>query len=343
MTIKGRARADCQTKSLVKRLRPREIAIIDHRDLDELAASALVGAQVRAVINCKPSISGRYPNTGPLALLEQGIPLFDSLERGLLSLPDGKVIEIRGNEVFDSERKVIIARGIRQTKKSIHAVMETGKKNLRQSLESFLDNTLFYANRERKLILDDLRMPATRTCLRGRHVLLVVRGKGYCEDLKAIGSYMREMKPVLVGVDGGADILLACGCRPDLIIGDMDSVSDAALLCGAELLVHAYPDGYAPGMRRLRSLRLGAGILPLPGTSEDAAMLLAYHAGAELIVAVGAHSNMIDFLDKGREGMGSTFLTRLKVGSILIDARGLSKLGSILVGDAEGKPCQGRM
>ena len=155
---------------------------------------------------------------------------------------------------------------------------------------------------------------------------MVVRGYHYREDLAALRPYIREYRPVMVGVDGGADALIESGYTPHVIVGDMDSVSDGALRCGAELVVHAYRDGRAPGLDRLHRLGLEGIVFPAAGTSEDIAMLLADEGGASLIVAVGTHATLMEFLDKGRSGMASTFLTRLRVGSKLVDAKGVSRL-----------------
>jgi uncharacterized membrane-anchored protein len=193
-------------------------------------------------------------------------------------------------------------------------------------IEAFAANTIEFLRRERDLLLDGIGVPDIRTDFENRQALLVVRGYHYREDLQALRPYIREYRPVLIGVDGGADALRDEGLKPDLIVGDMDSVSDATLLCGAELIVHAYPDGRAPGLQRVHDLGLEAVVFPAAGTSEDAAMLLADEKGAELIVAVGSHATLIEFLDKGRAGMASTFLTRLRVGGKLIDAKGVSRL-----------------
>jgi len=135
-----------------------------------------------------------------------------------------------------------------------------------------------------------------------------------------------------VAVDGGADALLEAGYRPDVIVGDMDSVSDATLRYGAELVCHAYRGGDAPGAARLEALGLGYHTIEAPGISEDVALLLAHDKGAELIVAVGTHLNLTEFLERNRRGMSSTFVTRLKVGEILVDAKGVSRLFSRRVG-----------
>jgi uncharacterized membrane-anchored protein len=193
-------------------------------------------------------------------------------------------------------------------------------------LARFVENTLSYVSDEQDLLFQGPSLPEIRTSIRGRHVLIVVRGPGAAQDLRAISSYIAATRPVLIGVDGGADLLMQEGYRPDVIIGDMDSVSDAALRSGAELIVHAYPDGRAPGRQRLEAMGLSPIVLASRGTSEDVAMLLAFEKEAELIAAVGTHFSLTEFLEKGRGGMSSTFLVRLRVGSILVDAKGISRL-----------------
>ncbi|HHW14095.1 MAG TPA: hypothetical protein GXX28_04070, partial [Firmicutes bacterium] len=323
--IAGVIRVDPRTKRLAKRIRPGEIAVIDHRDLDEVSAESLVRARVRAVVNASPSISGRYPNLGPAVLAEAGVLLFDSLTPGLLTrVAEGEWVEILGSALYRNGEPV--AELERLTADRIRDRMAVARAHLSEELERFVENTLEYAKREKGLILGEVPLPDIKTPLRGRHVLVVVRGSDYKEDLAAVRGYIEEVRPVLIGVDGGADALLEEGFRPDLIVGDMDSVSDEALRSGAEIVVHAYADGRAPGLERTERLQVPATTFPVPGTSEDAAMLLAHGKGAALIVAVGTHSNMIDFLEKGRSGMASTFLVRLKVGSILVDAKGVNKL-----------------
>ncbi|MGE5552766.1 MAG: putative cytokinetic ring protein SteA [Betaproteobacteria bacterium] len=323
--VAGVARVDRRTKRLAKRIRAGEVAVIDHQDLDEVSAESLVRARVRAVVNASPSISGRYPNLGPAVLVGAGVLLFDSLTPGLMELvAEGDEIEILGATLY--RRGEVIAQLERLSLPRINERMAVARAHLSEELDRFVENTLEYAKREKGLILGNIPLPEVETRLKERHVLVVVRGSDYKEDLAAIRGYIEEVRPVLIGVDGGADALLEEGYRPDLIVGDMDSVSDDALRCGAELVVHAYPDGRAPGLARTEKLGVSAKTFPVPGTSEDAALLLAHGKGAALIVAVGTHSNMIDFLEKGRSGMASTFLVRLKVGSILVDAKGVNKL-----------------
>ncbi|QQM68328.1 hypothetical protein JG540_04380 [Actinomyces weissii] len=319
-------RVDARTKRLTKRLRPGDIAVIDHSDLDRVAAEALVERQPLAVLNAAPSVSGRYPNLGPGILVEAGIPLLDDLGPDVMRLKDGQEVQVRGAEVRSADGTRLLAEGELQDHDSVERLMEEARKGLATQLEAFTTNTMEYMRAERDLLLNGVGMPQIRTQMAGRHVLVVVRGYSYKEDLKVLRPYIRDYKPVLIGVDGGADALLELGAKPDMIVGDMDSVSDKALACGAEIVVHAYRDGRAPGRERVEALGVEHLVFSATGTSEDIAMLMADEAGARLIVAVGTHVTLLEFLDKGRAGMSSTFLTRLKVGSKLVDAKGVSHL-----------------
>ena len=323
--VKGTARLDRRTKNLTKHLMPGDIAIIDHLDIDRVSAEALVTARVAAVVNAAASISGRYPNLGPEILARAGIPLVDSVGQDIFTLvSDGQQVRVDGGAVYVGLE--VVAKGNPQDSASIALAMEGARAGLSAQLEAFAANTMEYLRRERDLLLDGIGVPDLRTSFEGRHALIVVRGYHYHDDLAALRPYLREYRPLLVGVDGGADALLEAGYKPDLIVGDMDSVSDTALRCGAELVVHAYRDGRAPGRERLEKLGLEAAIFPAAGTSEDIAMILADEGGADLIVAVGSHVTLMEFLDKGRSGMASTFLTRLRVGGKLVDAKGVSRL-----------------
>jgi len=325
MEITGKVRLGRRTKELVPTLKPSEIAVIAHEDLDAMGALGLIEAQVGAVLNARCSITGRYPNQGPKLLSEAGVPHLDNLGEAVFErLKDGDQITIRDRQVvFNGE---VVATGRILTEHAIQEYMRSAALNLNEEMARFVDNTLSYAQREKELILGHLGFPTLQVSMDSRPVVVVVRGLGYEQDLDILSSYIQETRPVLIGVDGGADALLKFGHRPHVIIGDMDSVSDVALQCGAELVAHAYVDGHCPGKERLDKLGLKFHVVPAPGTSEDLAMLLAHDKGAELIVLVGSHSNMIDFLEKGRKGMASTFLTRMKIGPILLDAKGVSKL-----------------
>jgi uncharacterized membrane-anchored protein len=324
--IGGVVRLDRRTKNLTKRLNPGEIAVINHSDLDRVSAEALVATHVSAVVNAVPSTSGRYPNLGPGILLDAGIPLIDDVGLAVFStLTEGDRITLDGGKLLDPEGAVV-AEGTLMTVDLLEAKMEAARAGLSDQIDAFADNTMEYLKLEKELLLEGVGVPDVRTAIEGRHVLIVVRGYDYRSDLDALRPYISEYRPLLLGVDGGADALLEAGYKPDMIIGDMDSCSDAALRSGAELVVHAYRDGRAPGMKRIQELGLTGVVFPALGTSEDAAMLLADSKGARLLVAVGTHASLVEFLDKGREGMASTFLTRLRVGPKLVDAKGVSRI-----------------
>jgi uncharacterized membrane-anchored protein len=332
--IAGRARVDKRTKDLLVRLQPGEIAVIDHPDIDRVAAEGLVQRQAGAVINASRSTTGKYPNLGPLLLCSAGVHVLDDVGPDVMKVSEGARLVVRDDKVLRADGTEI-ARGRVLTLEDAEIAIDQAKQSISVELERFAENTIGYIKDERDVLLEAARLPEVQTEFHGRHVLLVVRGYDYKEDLKALTAYIREVKPLLIGVDGGADAILEYGLKPDLIIGDMDSVTTEALLSGAELVVHAYQGGVAPGLERIEALGLPAVLYEATGTSEDIAMLLAFERGAELIVAVGTHSNLIEFLDKGRKGMASTFLVRLRVGSILIDAKGVGRLyhGGIRRGD----------
>lgn len=320
----GPARVDARTKNLTKRLRAGDIAVIDHGDLDKVSADALVAARPAAVINASASISGRYPNVGPQILNEAGIPIVDAAGPAVMELHDGDQLRLDGADVWHGSTKV--GTGRRLDADEIQSQMHDARAGLAVQIEAFATNTMEFIRKERELLLDGIGIPPIRTRIEGRHTLVVVRGYHYREDLQTLRPYIREYRPLLIGVDGGADAILEAGYRPDLIVGDMDSVSDRALRSGAEIVVHAYRDGRAPGLARVEALGITPVVFPAAGTSEDVAMLLADDAGAELIVAVGTHVTLVEFLDKGRDGQASTFLTRLRVGGKLVDAKGVSRL-----------------
>jgi len=320
----GPARVDPRTKALTKRLQPGDIAVIDHLDIDRVSAEALVACRPAAVLNAARSTSGRYPNLGPEIVVGAGIALVDDLGPDVMTLTEGRILRVEDGVVYDGDR--LVAEGVEQTPETIERNLEEARAGLSVQLESFAANTMDYLRRERDLLLDGVGVPDISTRIDGRQVLIVVRGYHYKEDLATLRPYITEYRPVLIGVDGGADAILEAGWRPDLVVGDMDSVSDRALGCGAEIVVHAYRDGRAPGGERVEKLGIPHVVFPATGTSEDVAMLLADDKGAELIVAVGTHATLVEFLDKGRSGMASTFLTRLRVGSKLVDAKGVSRL-----------------
>ena len=321
----GEARVDRRTKNLTKRLRAGEVAIIDHSDIDRVSAEALVACNPLVVVNAAKSTSGRYPNLGPGILNAAGVPLVDDCGPEVMEVGEGTRVRVtETGEVYAGEE--LVATGTVQTAETIAANQEDARAGMDVQLKAFATNTMEYVEREQDLIFDGVGVPDVKTSFEGRHVLVVVRGYRYKEDLAALRPYIREYRPIMIGVDGGADAILEEGYKLDMVVGDMDSVSDKALTCGAEIVVHAYRDGRAPGSKRVDELGVDHVVFPCTGTSEDVAMLLADDKGAKLIVALGTHNTLIEFLDKGRPGMASTFLTRLAVGGKLIDAKGVSQL-----------------
>jgi uncharacterized membrane-anchored protein len=323
--VVGVARVGHRTKDLAKYLERGEIAIINHADLDRVAADSLLDAGAVAIVNASESISGRYPNEGPRQVVRAGIPLLDAVGTGVMdAVHDGDIVEVRDGALWRGDEKLAV--GMPLGEDEIEQRMEAARAGIGNELRRFAENTLRYVSDEADVTFEPLVVPPLRTKIAGRHAMVVVRGHDYKHDLAALRAYIRQFHPVLIGVDGGADALLEIGLKPDIIIGDFDSLSDRAMRCEAELVHHVHPDGRNPGRDHLVEWGLPYEEFVAEGMSEDAAMLLAYESGASLIVAVGAHATMVEFLDKGRRGMASTFLTRLRLGPVLVDAKGVNRL-----------------
>lgn len=334
--IGGRVRLDRRTKDLTRRLHPGNIAVINHEDLDLLAAEGLIEHGVAAVVNAGRSIMGRYPNIGPLMLVRANIPLIDNVGAEIfVKLEEGDLVEIDGDKVVrDGE---VVASGTLMSEAEIKRCMDAARADLSRTVEAFAENTLDFVRKEQALLLDSVRLPELDTRFRGRYALVVVRGYHYKQDLRALRGFVRDMKPVIVAVDGAADACLAEGIKPDVIVGDVDSVSVEALQCGAEIVVHpqgewrrrfdaGLTDEDPPEVQAVHALGLDCKMITAPGMSEDMALLLAHERGAELVVAVGTHNSAMEMLDKGRHGMASTFLVRMRLGADLVDAKGVSRL-----------------
>ncbi len=346
-TVRGPVRAGRRTKLLVKRLARGEIALVDHLDIDRVSAEELIAAGAAAVLNCSASSSGSYPNLGPRLLVEAGILLVDLPDDSLFeALSDGDPLVVvvagaalggvpaglsgaparaalrgqvlRGGELLASGEVLDLDR--------VRAETEARRREIGEALERFARNTVEHMREERELLAGRIELPRFATDFRDRSTLVVVRGVGHQRDLRALRPFIRDMRPVIVAVDGGAEALLEEGLHPHMIVGDMDSAGEAALRCGAELVVHSYPDGDAPGRGRLEEMGVPFRVVPAPGTSQDLALLIAAEKGARLIVSVGSPFNLVEFLDRNRKGMSSTFLTRLRIGEILVDAKGVSRL-----------------
>ncbi|MDQ2958192.1 MAG: putative cytokinetic ring protein SteA [Actinomycetota bacterium] len=323
--ISGVTRLDRRAGRLLNRVHAGDIAVIDIADLDRSTADALVAAKVAAVVNAQPSISGRYPNLGPEVLMAHKVPLLDAVGTEIFTdVKEGTRLRLDGEVLYSGEREV--ARGSRQDPDSVRAAMHEAKAGLSTQLEAFAASTQQHMLREKELLLDGVGLPELRTKFRGRHVLLVAKEHDYRADLKGLKHYIREFRPILVGVDGGADVLREAGYQPDVVIGEMDRISDAALREAGEVIAHADYHGRVTGLPRVQDLRIEPVIFATSGTSEDAAMLIADAGGAKLIVTVGMRATLEEFLDSGRGGMASTVLTRLKLGGRLVDAKAAVQL-----------------
>lgn len=323
--FKGHAKLDKRTKHLVRRLSADDVAIIDHTDLDRVSAEELVESGVRVVVNVAPSQSGRFPNPGPLLLVRGGVRLIDAPGAELFEqVSEGELLTVRGGSVFRNGTCLAAGRVLRP--EELAGALAEQESRVTDALEAFAENTMRYLREEGRLLARGIEFPQLRTRFRDRHALVVARGPGHKRDLRIVRAYIRNFKPVLIAVDGGADALLEAGLKPDVVVGDMDSVSDKALRSARELVVHAYTDGRAPGTERAELSGRPVHVVPATGVSEDLALLLAYEKGAELIVAVGTHLDLKEFLERNRAGMSSTFVARLKVGGILVDAKGVSRL-----------------
>jgi uncharacterized membrane-anchored protein len=329
-TVAGPVRPGRKTKLLVKHLRRGDIALVDHLDIDRVSAEELIAAGATAVLNCSASSSGTYPNLGPQLLVEAGILLVDLPDDSLFEiLSDGDPVVVIDRGASGGQvqlRGELIAAGEVLDLGRVRADTEARRREIGEALERFAHNTIEHMREERELLAGRIELPRFATDFRDRSTLVVVRGVGHQHDLRVLRPFIREERPLLIAVDGGAESLLEAGLTPDMIVGDMDSAGEDALRCGAELVVHSYPDGRAPGRHRLEALGLDFKLVPAPGTSQDVAMLIAAEKGARLIVSVGSQFNLVEFLDRNRKGMSSTFLTRLRIGEILVDAKGVNRL-----------------
>jgi uncharacterized membrane-anchored protein len=337
--ITGTARVDRRTSAVVSRARPGDVAVIDHLDLDRSHAEALVDAGVVAVVTAASFISGRYPNLGPNLLANAGVVMVDNAGAGVLkAVHDGSPVRIVGGKVFQGEAE--LAEGTVLTAEDVATRMEDARGGLATQLQSFTHNTTEFLRREQDLLLHGQGVPELRAKINGRPVVIVVRGYDYRQDLRKMRRYIGEQRPVLIGVDAGADALLEARHRPDVVVvgeqglgtgstnaGEQaQKVSDRALREAREVVVHADRSGRAIGSDRLDRLGVRTQKLSASGTSEDVAMLLADAAGASLIIAVGTHATLDEFLDRQRSGLASTFLTRLRVGPLLVDAKSVPQL-----------------
>lgn len=324
--VTGTARVDRDIDRLLRRVGPGDIVVIDALDLDRITADALVEAQVAAVVNASPSISGRYPNLGPEVLVANGVTLIDETgDEVFKKVKDGARVRLHNGGVYAGDRR--IALGHERTDLEIHDLMIEAKTGLVAHLEAFAGNTIEFIRSESPLLIDGMGIPDVDVDVRGRHVVVVAEGPAAADDLKALKPFIKEYQPVLVGVGMGADVLRKAGYRPALIVGDPGVMSVEVLRSGAQVVLPADADGHAKGLERIQDLGVGAMTFPAAGSAADLALLLCDHHGASLIVTAGHTANIEDFFDRSRQQSNpSTFLTRLKVGEKLVDAKAVATL-----------------
>ena len=324
--VLGTARVERDIDRLLHRIEPGDIVVIDVLDLDRATADAFVAANVAGVVNAATSISGRYPNLGPEVLVGNGIALIDDAGPEIFKkIKDGAKIRLHAGGVYTGDRRLV--HGTERSEQEIMEIMHEAKSGLVSHLEAFAGNTIEFIRSESPLLIDGVGIPDIDVDMHRRHVVVVADGPGAEDDLKALKPFIKEYQPVLVGVGVGTDILRKAGYRAQLIVGDPGQISTDALKSGAQVVLPADADGHAPGLERIQDLGIGAMTFPAAGSAADLALLLADHHGASLIVTVGHAASIEEFFDRSRQQSNpSTFLTRLKVGEKLVDAKAVATL-----------------
>ncbi len=330
--VTGIARVDRDTRRLLRRVSPGDVVVLDETDLDRHTADRLVEAGVVAVINTSPSISGRYPNLGPEVLVANGIVLMDTVSSDAFGkIKDGAKIRIDEGIVYadklTKKEPEVLVEGIEFDESAIADRMIEARNGLADHLDAFAGNTTEFVRTESGLLIDGIGVPDIELDLRNRHVVVIADGPGHLEELRRLKPFIKEYAPILIGVGRGADTLRKLKYTPDLIVGDPDEISTETLRSGAEMILPADTDGHAKGLERIQDLGIGATTFPSSGSPADLALMLADHHGASLIVLAGAPASLEDFFDRGRRDSNpATFLTRLKVGAKLVDAKAVSTL-----------------
>jgi uncharacterized membrane-anchored protein len=324
--VVGTARVDRDIDRLLRRVGPGDIVVLDVLDLDRITADALVDADIAAVINASPSVSGRYPNLGPEVLVTNGVTLIDETGPEVFKkVKDGAKVRLYNGGVYSGDRRLI--RGTERTDHEIADLMQEAKSGLVAHLEAFAGNTVEFIRSESPLLIDGIGIPDIDLDLRRRHVVVVADEEHAADDLKQLKPFIKEYQPVLVGVGTGADVLRKAGYRPQLIVGDPCHLSTEVLKSGAQVVLPADADGHAPGLERIQDLGVGAMTFPAAGSPTDLALLLAHHHGAALLVTAGHSANIETFFDRTRQHSNpSTFLTRLRVGEKVVDAKAVATL-----------------
>jgi len=335
--VAGTARTDRRTSALLPRLRAGDIAVLDQVDLDGPTAEALAEAGVAAVVNRAAMISGRFPNRGPQILLDAGIPMIDQAEgtngRDLLTaVADGRRLILRGGTVSVGDD--VVAEGRPLTAQDVADQLTGAEAGMSTQLHTLTHNSAEFLRREEALLLHGEGIPRVRTKLKNRPVVVVGQGPDDVAELRRIRRYLREVKPVVVATGEGLAMARAAGLSPDVVVLDSraeDLPLAKELRSCRDVVVTEAPGGVrSEGAGSDRFDRIGVRAVPMrtTATPADAALLLADAGGATPIVAVGLRGTVEEFLDGSREGIGSGYMTRLKVGPRLVDATAVPLLYS---------------
>lgn len=327
IAVEGVARVDERSRDVLTRVRPGEVAVIDHEDLDRSTIEGFLRAKVIAVVNASACISGRFPNLAPLLLVAAGIAVVDRCGRdALTSIEEGVDVRVAGGVVYVGDRAVV--HGERQSLESMESRLSEAKLHMGAELERLAEGTIEFLHEERDLLVEGVRIPECDVDFEGRHCVVVVRHLDWRQDLESLMGYIKDRRPVLVGVDAGADALREVGLAPDLILGDPNAVGADTLTCGAEVVVMGNDGDRSAGLGRLQDLGIPHRVFDSHGDATDAALLVAYERGAELVVVVGTQASPVEFLERGRADAASSLLARMRVGHVLVDAKAVSRLFS---------------
>lgn len=321
--LSGPLRIESTVRTLVRRLRPGDIAVVDILDLDRQSAQSLVAAKPAAVVDVQAAISGRFPTSGPQVLLDAGITLVDQVGSDILSAQDGTEASItEGTIAIDG---VPVASGRLVTDDVLAEVLVGASDGMRIQLANFTANALDQADSEADTILKGAGLPDVDVDvdMEGRHVVVVAPGAQHRKDLAAIKRYLRDHRPVIIAVGDAGDAALKYASSPDLIMGDLEGVSDDVLRSAGRVLIHE-PSGGNAGQARVDALGIAHGVVDSALSSTALAILLAQTRGADVIVTVGVEASLSDYLESVQTEVAGTFLARLQAGSRLVDAPALA-------------------
>lgn len=357
-TLTGVFRIDTDPKHVASRVRSGDIAVIDRLDLDRASAEALVAREPAVVLNVQPTLSGRFPAGGAQTLIDAGILLIDRVGADILAAKDGSLgtvtlgggpdavtvdddkpwVPYAADDAEDtppvdatppSPEAVIVVGDVAVTghvvaAEDVEATMSQAHTGLPHQLAAFTANAMDVVERSGGAVIEGEGLPPLGIDVSGRHVLVIAPGAGHAKAVKALREYVKERKPVVIAVDEAADAAVAAKIRPDVVVGDVSSISEKALAGAARVIVHD-PAGQIAAAR-VDALSASHDTTAVDLASEDLAILLAHHGEADVIVTAGVATSLVDLLESGRPDAASTFLTRLSAGARIVDAHVIAAL-----------------